>query len=191
MLPTPHTHTHFSSPSSHFHSHLFSGEFVAQFKFTVLLMANGPLRITSSLFEPELYQSEHDVEDPELKVRLLHKHSCVQTYVVLHLISVLFLKVLLQSSASRKAQKKKKKKVTLLFCFVFSSFLNIFSNSFLNFYFISVTTGFKNRRECDRTGDGDRSCRVNFNKRWQEPDEPKEQTSRFFLSRLSEGLEGV
>uniref|UniRef100_A0A096MIG1 Proliferation-associated 2G4, b n=1 Tax=Poecilia formosa TaxID=48698 RepID=A0A096MIG1_POEFO len=63
------------------------GEFVAQFKFTVLLMANGPLRITSSLFEPELYQSEHDVEDPELKV-------------------------LLQSSASRKAQKKKKKKAS-------------------------------------------------------------------------------
>uniref|UniRef100_A0A3P9Q9J9 Proliferation-associated 2G4 n=1 Tax=Poecilia reticulata TaxID=8081 RepID=A0A3P9Q9J9_POERE len=63
------------------------GECVAQFKFTVLLMANGPLRITSSLFESELYQSEHDVQDPELKV-------------------------LLQSSASRKAQKKKKKKAS-------------------------------------------------------------------------------
>lgn len=47
---------------------LCSGEFVAQFKFTVLLMANGPLRITNSLFEPELYKSEHEVEDPELKV---------------------------------------------------------------------------------------------------------------------------
>lgn len=63
------------------------GEFVAQFKFTVLLMANGPLRITNSLFEPELYKSEFDVEDPELKA-------------------------LLQSSASRKAQKKKKKKAS-------------------------------------------------------------------------------
>lgn len=31
-------------------------------------MANGPLRITNSLFEPELYKSEHDVEDAELKV---------------------------------------------------------------------------------------------------------------------------
>ncbi|KAJ0047324.1 hypothetical protein NL108_001620, partial [Boleophthalmus pectinirostris] len=61
------------------------GEFVAQFKFTVLLMANGPLRITNSLYEPEHYKSEFDVEDPELKT-------------------------LLQSSASRKAQKKKKKK---------------------------------------------------------------------------------
>uniref|UniRef100_A0A8C6T9L6 Proliferation-associated 2G4, b n=1 Tax=Neogobius melanostomus TaxID=47308 RepID=A0A8C6T9L6_9GOBI len=63
------------------------GEFVAQFKFTVLLMANGPLRITNSLYDPELYKSELDVEDPELMA-------------------------LLQSSASRKAQKKKKKKAS-------------------------------------------------------------------------------
>lgn len=66
---------------------LFQGEHVAQFKFTVLLMANGPLRITSGLFEPELYKSEYEVQDPELKA-------------------------LLQSSASRKAQKKKKKKAS-------------------------------------------------------------------------------
>lgn len=45
-----------------------SGEYVAQFKFTVMLMANGPLRITSGPFEPELYKSEHEVQDPELKV---------------------------------------------------------------------------------------------------------------------------
>lgn len=70
--------------------HEKEGEFVAQFKFTVLLMANGPLRITNSLFEPELYKSEHEVEDPELKA-------------------------LLQSSASRKTQKKKKKKVSSVF----------------------------------------------------------------------------
>ncbi|XP_063064419.1 proliferation-associated protein 2G4-like [Engraulis encrasicolus] len=67
--------------------HEKEGEFVAQFKFTVMLMANGPLRITSGPFEPELFKSEHDVQDPELKV-------------------------LLQSSASRKAQKKKKKKAS-------------------------------------------------------------------------------
>lgn len=47
------------------------GEFVAQFKFTVLLMANGPLRITNSLFDPDLYKSEYKVEDPELKVKYL------------------------------------------------------------------------------------------------------------------------
>lgn len=48
----------------------FSGEFVAQFKFTVLLMANGPHRITSGPFEPELYKSEHEVQDAELRVRI-------------------------------------------------------------------------------------------------------------------------
>ncbi|XP_003973252.2 proliferation-associated protein 2G4a [Takifugu rubripes] len=61
------------------------GEFVAQFKFTVLLMANGPHRITNGLFDPDLYKSTYEVQDPELKT-------------------------LLQSSASRKTQKKKKKK---------------------------------------------------------------------------------
>uniref|UniRef100_A0A4W5Q794 Proliferation-associated 2G4, b n=1 Tax=Hucho hucho TaxID=62062 RepID=A0A4W5Q794_9TELE len=67
--------------------HEKEGEFVAQFKFTVLLMANGPLRITTELYEQELYKSEHEVEDPDLKA-------------------------LLQSSASRKTQKKKKKKAS-------------------------------------------------------------------------------
>lgn len=47
---------------------LFSGEFVAQFKFTVLLMANGPHRITNGLFDPDLYKSEYEVQDAELKV---------------------------------------------------------------------------------------------------------------------------
>lgn len=47
-----------------------SGEFVAQFKFTVLLMANGPHRITSGPCEPELYKSEHEVQDAELRVRV-------------------------------------------------------------------------------------------------------------------------
>lgn len=63
------------------------GELVAQFKFTVLLMANGPHKITSGPFDAELYKSEHEVQDPELKA-------------------------LLQSSASRKTQKKKKKKAS-------------------------------------------------------------------------------
>ncbi|CAG2199946.1 proliferation-associated protein 2G4-like [Mytilus galloprovincialis] len=60
-------------------------EFVAQFKFTVLLMPNGPLKITGLPFEAELYESEKSVEDPELKA-------------------------ILAVSASRKAAKKKKKK---------------------------------------------------------------------------------
>ncbi|XP_068170992.1 proliferation-associated protein 2G4a [Antennarius striatus] len=63
------------------------GEYVAQIKFTVLLMTNGPDRITNGPFDPERYKSEYEVQDPELKA-------------------------LLQSSASRKTQKKKKKKAS-------------------------------------------------------------------------------
>ncbi|KAG7218169.1 hypothetical protein INR49_007451 [Caranx melampygus] len=44
--------------------HEKEGEFVAQFKFTVLLMANGPHRITNGPFDADLYKSEHDVQDP-------------------------------------------------------------------------------------------------------------------------------
>lgn len=84
---------------------------MAQFKFTVLLMPNGPLRITSSFYDPELYKSEHEVQDPELKV-------CTQVYCLAdvsflldNLLDHVYLQALLQSSASRKAQKKKKKKV--------------------------------------------------------------------------------
>ena len=50
---------------------VFSGEFVAHFKFTVLLMPNGPHRITGLSFEPELYQSDYTISDAELKVRNL------------------------------------------------------------------------------------------------------------------------
>ena len=44
------------------------GEFVAQFKFTVLLMPNGPLKITGLPFDSENYVSEFEVKDEELKV---------------------------------------------------------------------------------------------------------------------------
>uniref|UniRef100_A0A2K6BEW5 Peptidase M24 domain-containing protein n=1 Tax=Macaca nemestrina TaxID=9545 RepID=A0A2K6BEW5_MACNE len=64
------------------------GEFVAQFKFAILLMPNGPMQITSGPFEPDLYKSEMEVQDAELKA-------------------------LLQSSASQETQKKKKKKKRL------------------------------------------------------------------------------
>lgn len=47
-----------------------SGEFVAQFKFTVMLMANGPHKITGTPFEAELYKSEYEVQDAELRVRI-------------------------------------------------------------------------------------------------------------------------
>lgn len=47
---------------------LFAGEFVAQFKFTVLLMNNGPLRITSGPFDAECIDSSFSLQDEELKV---------------------------------------------------------------------------------------------------------------------------
>jgi len=61
------------------------GEFVAQFKFTVLLMPNGPMKITGLPFDETAFQSEFSVDDDEIKS-------------------------VLASSASRKAAKKKKKK---------------------------------------------------------------------------------
>lgn len=45
------------------------GEFVAQFKFTVLLMPNGPLKITGLPVDLSLYPTDKSVEDKELKVR--------------------------------------------------------------------------------------------------------------------------
>merc|ERR1719187_1349272 len=61
------------------------GEFVAQFKFTVLLMPNGPLRITHGSWDPECIQSEFSIKDEELRK-------------------------ILTSQVSKKTQKKKKKK---------------------------------------------------------------------------------
>ncbi|XP_073971944.1 proliferation-associated protein 2G4 [Rhodnius prolixus] len=60
-------------------------EIVVQFKFTVLLMPNGPHRITGLPFESELYKSEYSIDDPEIKS-------------------------VLNCSANPKAAKKKKKK---------------------------------------------------------------------------------
>jgi len=56
---------------------------VAQFKYTVLLMPNGPQRITGIPFDTTRCQSEHSVTDEEVKK-------------------------LLTSSTKKKANKKKK-----------------------------------------------------------------------------------
>ncbi|KAF4516882.1 hypothetical protein B566_EDAN011226 [Ephemera danica] len=52
-----------------------SSELVAHFKFTVLLMPNGPHRITGLQLDPDLYKSELTVSDPELKVSIIHHYS--------------------------------------------------------------------------------------------------------------------
>ena len=46
----------------------FSGEYVAQFKFTVLLMPNGPLKITGADFDPEQCSTENKIENDEILV---------------------------------------------------------------------------------------------------------------------------
>ena len=83
---------------------------MAQFKFTVLLMPNGPLRITGGPFDQDVVNSSHTLEDPDLKVcrtcqeistSTSSKNDCCYFHV----------KALLASSATRK-NKKKKKKVT-------------------------------------------------------------------------------
>ena len=51
--------------------HFFVGEYVAQFKFTIILMPNGPLKITSPPFENSIYQSEYSVTDEKLKVNFM------------------------------------------------------------------------------------------------------------------------
>jgi curved DNA binding protein len=61
------------------------GELVAQFKFTLLLMPNGPMKITGLQFDESLYESQYKIEDETLKAHLA-------------------------VSASRNAAKKKKKK---------------------------------------------------------------------------------
>jgi len=61
------------------------GESVAQFKFTVLLMPNGPLKITGLPFDQATVKSEHEITDVEIQT-------------------------LLKSSANPKNANKKKKK---------------------------------------------------------------------------------
>lgn len=50
-------------------------EYVAQFKFTVLLMPNGPHKITGIPFELESFKSDCVVDDQELKVSLSFQRS--------------------------------------------------------------------------------------------------------------------
>jgi len=64
-----------------------AGEFVAQFKFTVLLMPNGPMKITGLPFDADHYDSEYQIVNEEMKE-------------------------ILSRSANPKAAKKKKKKAT-------------------------------------------------------------------------------
>ncbi|CAF1054774.1 unnamed protein product [Adineta steineri] len=63
------------------------GEFVAQFKFTLLLMPNGQMKITGLPIDLDLYESEYKITDSDIKQ-------------------------LLTSSTQKKKKNKKKKKST-------------------------------------------------------------------------------
>jgi len=62
-----------------------TGQPVAQFKFTVLVVPNGNIRINGGIFDPATCKSEHKIEDKEIEE-------------------------LLAQSANRKTANKKKKK---------------------------------------------------------------------------------
>ncbi len=53
----------------HLGSLLLTGEYVAQFKFTVLLMPNGPHKITGLPFDPEILETDKKIEDLDIQVR--------------------------------------------------------------------------------------------------------------------------
>ena len=53
-----------------------AGEFVAQFKFTLLLMPNGPMKITGLSFDESCYESENCVADEEMKVPSTSSVEC-------------------------------------------------------------------------------------------------------------------
>ena len=47
-----------------------SGEYVAQFKFTVLLMPNGPDKITGLPFDPATCESDKSITDLDIQVNI-------------------------------------------------------------------------------------------------------------------------
>lgn len=47
------------------------GEIVVQFKFTVMVFPSGPSRITGLPFDESMFESEHSIQDPDLKVSIL------------------------------------------------------------------------------------------------------------------------
>lgn len=47
---------------------------MAQFKYTVLLMPNGLMKITGTPLDLKAYESEHSIQDEELKVNKKEKN---------------------------------------------------------------------------------------------------------------------
>ncbi|PRD21581.1 UNVERIFIED_CONTAM: Pa2g4 [Trichonephila clavipes] len=56
------------------------GEYVAQFKFTVLLMPSGSHKITSGPIDLEMYETTKQIEDESLKVKIYEFFSPSVSY---------------------------------------------------------------------------------------------------------------
>lgn len=54
------------------------GEYVAEFKYTVLIMQNGTVKITGLPLEPELYQTENKITDESI-IQLLSKSTSLKS----------------------------------------------------------------------------------------------------------------
>lgn len=181
-------------------------------------MANGPLRITNSLFDPDLYKSEYKVEDPELKVKhlwsmeyFIHflklKHWCNGAYLgafcwlcvpgdILPSYDILMglfffsssLMKNLLQSSASRKTQKKKKKKVSHWAGKLTG-KNAEIVQLINFSFFFFFLGLKECWERHRTGNGDWSCWIDF------PRQVfwwlKQQTSPVLLSQLSKASAAI
>ena len=59
---------------------LFTDELVARFKFTVLLLPNGNIKITGLPFDTSHYKSDHVVSDTEKREQVLQTDKSGKLY---------------------------------------------------------------------------------------------------------------
>ena len=120
----------------------FTGEHVAQFKFTVLMMPNGPHRITGLPFEEELFSSEHSVKDADIQVRLLFcilNNTLIEEYR-----SIIFSRYFYQTKIhDRKGDSELRSLISLIFMKIGRSWKYILRFSHLYIY---LTYSLKNVR---------------------------------------------
>ena len=80
------------------------GEYVAEFKFTVLLMPNSTMKITGLPLEFDSYQTENSITDETLKVLIYY----FDLFIFFFNFFMNLLKNLLALSLTQKKKKKKK-----------------------------------------------------------------------------------
>lgn len=153
----------------------------------MLLMANGPHRITNGPFDPELYKSEHEVQDPELRVSYITLSISGTTHNHLIILKYLFVFYRLYYRALQAVKHRRRRKRRYDFSFHFTlncvllnkcimkpstSHVLIFTSLF------SHPTGLQDSRKCDWTANWrNRSSRINTAfPHVQDPKEKQEKT---------------